>query len=84
MKGKRVELIEQPGGFQRLKPGEYGKWKDGTWYAETPNGHGANLRAHNIVEHSDGTITVRPSILVGTHEKPLWHGYLTKGEWYEC
>lgn len=85
MQGKRVELIEQPGGFQLLNPGEYGKWNDGTWYACTPNGHGANLARHEVVEHEDGTITVTPSILVTRHrDEPVWHGYLTKGEWREC
>ena len=84
MIGKRVELIEQQGGFQLLAPGEYGKWKDGTWYAETPNGHGACLARHNVTEHEDGTITVSPSILVSNNDGELWHGYLTRGEWKEC
>jgi len=84
MQGKRVDLIEQPGGFQLLKPGEYGKWKDGTWYAETPNGHTANLCKHKVTEHEDGTISVTPSILVSYHTVPEWHGYLTRGIWSEC
>jgi hypothetical protein len=84
MQGKRVELIEQEGGFQLLEAGEYGKWKNGTWYAETPNGHGANLCRHQVTEHHDGTISVTPSILVGDNKGPLWHGYLTRGVWKEC
>jgi len=84
MQGKRVELVERPGGFQALLPGEYGKWKDGTWYAETPNGHGANLSRHDVTEHEDGTISVYPSILVSNNTGPLWHGYLTRGIWREC
>jgi hypothetical protein len=83
--GERVVLIEQPGGFQRLTAGQYGKWKDGTWYACTPNDHGANLSAHDVVEHDDGTITVTPSILVSNNKDgALWHGYLTRGVWREC
>jgi len=85
MQGKRVELIPQPGGFQLLEPGEYGKWTDGTWSACTPNGHGANLSAHAVVENEDGTITVTPSILVSNNKDGnLWHGYLTQGVWREC
>ncbi|HUY03303.1 MAG TPA: hypothetical protein VMV33_08455 [Rhodocyclaceae bacterium] len=85
MEGKRVELISQPGGFQLLESGEYGKWTDGTWFACTPNGHGANLGNHNVAEHDDGTVTVTPSILVGGSDTgPLWHGYLTRGVWREC
>lgn len=84
MQGKRVELIPQPGGYQLLNPGEYGKWTDGKWNACTPNGHGANLGAHDVTEHEDGTITVTPSILVSNRDGPLWHGYLTRGVWREC
>lgn len=91
--GKRVELVPQPGGFQLLKPGEYGKWTDGTWWACTPNGHGCNLSAHHVTEHTDGsisvshdaTITVSPSILVteriGSRDVELWHGWLERGIW---
>ena len=84
MQGKRVELVPQPGGYQLLEPGEYGKWTDGTWQGCTPNGYGANLSQHTVIEHEDGTITVTPSILVSVHDKPLWHGYLTRGVWCEC
>lgn len=87
MIGRRVELIPQQGGFQLLQPGEYGRWSDGTWYAETPNGHGANLGSHQVTEHEDGTITVSPSIGVSkaTGGSPyLWHGFLERGVWREC
>ena len=78
---------EDPSKFQ---PGDYGQWPDdkNNWYAETPNGYGANLSRHKIVEHEDGTISVTPSILVTTTVNrtpvPAWHGYLTKGVWKEC
>ena len=85
MVGKRVELIPQEGDFQRLKPGEYGKWhEDGTWYGDTPNDHGCWLKAHTVVEHEDGTITVSPSILVSDNKGPLWHGFLEHGIWREA
>lgn len=87
MIGRRVELIPQQGGFQLLQPGEYGRWSDGTWYAETPNGHGANLGSHQVTEHEDGTITVLPSIGVSKAAGGapwLWHGFLERGVWREC
>lgn len=86
-KGKRVELIPQPGGFQLLKPGEYGRWPDGTWYGCTPNDEGCNLGSHQITEHEDGTITVSPSIGVSAARGGapwLWHGFLERGVWREC
>lgn len=83
MQGKRVEPVANEGGFQSLNPGEYLKFGD-QWYAETPNGHGANLGAHEVTEHEDGTITVSPSILVSDRNGPLWHGYLERGVWRSC
>lgn len=80
-KGTRVELIITPHGFQRLKPGEYGKWKDGTWHGCAPDGNPCNLAVHKIIEHEDGTITVSPSISIGTSPKYAWHGYLERGTW---
>lgn len=60
-------------------------WKrGGTWWAVTPNGHLGNLAAHDVVEHEDGTITVRPSILVGWPGRELYHGYLERGIWRSC
>lgn len=84
MNGERVELIPQPGGFQLLKPGQYGKWTDGTWYASAPNGHGANLASHDVIEHSDGTITVSPSIEISDHRGVVYHGYLEAGVWRDA
>lgn len=88
-KGQRVEW---PEGL--LNPGEYAKGPDGAWYACTPNGHLANLAAHSVTEHDDGTITVNPSILVSTPragDGPEWmrhpvlvelfHGFLERGVW---
>lgn len=65
--------------------GEYGKDQRGEWFAMTPNGYLANLSAHTVVEHEDGTLTVQPSISVklpgGTE---LWHGFLRGGVWQPC
>lgn len=85
MIGRRVEW---PSGL--LQPGEYAIGPDGAWYAETPNGHTANLSAHSVTEHEDGTITVSPSILISLPAVPesprreLWHGYLERGVWRAC
>lgn len=65
--------------------GSYWKSNDGGWAGLTPNGLIANLRAHKVQEHDDGTISVEPSIAVNNGEGgKSWHGYLTKGVWTEC
>lgn len=64
------------------KNGEYGKDINGDWFGMTPDGHLANLSAHDVVEHEDGTITVSPSILLSRPNNDiLWHGYLESGIW---
>jgi hypothetical protein len=50
----------------------------------------ANLRAHTVREHDDGTISVRPgdgssnSILVQRRPDESWHGYIEHNEWRPC
>lgn len=68
-----------------LLPGEYGKWdQTGTWYGVPPGtDFVANLAAHKVEEHADGTISVEPSILTGDG-KQSWHGYLRHGKWEKC
>jgi hypothetical protein len=78
MQGKRVDW---PEGL--MNPGEYAK-HEGVWYAVTPNDHYANLAAHSVTEHEDGTITVSPSIRVYDTERDLWHGFLERGVWRQC
>jgi hypothetical protein len=73
------------------QPGDYGKDANGNWHCCAPpdtgdwasNFHG-NLARHTVVEHEDGTITVSPSILIRTHDKGDWHGFLERGVWREC
>lgn len=69
----------------QLLPGEYGKWsEDGNYYGIPPGTDlCANLAAHKIEEHEDGTITVSPSILVSDN-RSSWHGYLKRGNWEPC
>lgn len=59
------------------KPGEW------DWMGVTPDGLHANLSAHDVTEHEDGTITVSPSILVSDGQRE-WHGYLERGVWRKC
>lgn len=82
MQGKRHDL---PEGDFNLAPGEYGKEPDGFWLCRAPGGEfevGA-LNSHQVTEHSDGTISVYPSILSYGQDGTVWHGYLTRGEWSE-
>ena len=83
MQGKRCDLTEEKTVLEN--PGEYGKGVDGLWYMRPPaTGFGmGNLSAHNVIEHSDGTITVSPSILCTGHFGKQWHGYLEHGVWRE-
>lgn len=79
MKGERAE-----DGWNILRPGQYGKNANGNWYACTPNGAMANLSAHEVTEHEDGTITASPSIKVWSGRgDEIWHGYLERGGWRE-
>ena len=85
--GRRKQPDAQ--GDLRLAEGEYGKDSRGHWYGRVPGGHMGNLSGHDVTEHEDGTITVSPSILVGTtdeHGEPVtaWHGFLERGVWREC
>ena len=66
-----------------LKPGEYAR-RGGIWHGCVPSGLLANLGAHQVVEHDDGTISVKPSILVSDGQGAQWHGYLERGIWREC
>lgn len=86
MKGQRADAAAD--GHELLRPGDYGKDRQGNWLCCPPTGcrHGGNLRKHTVVEHPDGTITVSPSILIHPHGSesapcPGWHGYLECGIW---
>lgn len=66
------------------------------WHLAVPLGRGeeafalANLIAHTVREHDDGTISVLPgdgssnSILVTKHQGETWHGYVRNGVLEEC
>jgi hypothetical protein len=74
-----------------LRDGEYGKHpRDGKWYVRLPGGHMGNLGNHEVTEHEDGTITVRPSVLIktpgylGTNATAFNHGFIDRGVWRSC
>jgi hypothetical protein len=83
-----------------INPGDYYKNNQGNWEAAVPDPKlpdympeycilpvCANLIAHQVTEHDDGTITVSPSILVSTNWGPnqeyheYYHGFLERGIW---
>lgn len=90
MIGRRVRDLEP----HQFEAGDYGFWVRGNcWCAETPNGHSANLAAHSVTEHEDGTITASPSIEVSTSRPDgsgdmkimqVFHGYLERGVWRDA
>lgn len=70
-----------------LAEGDYGVNARGEWFARPPGHHTGSLRAHEVTEHADGTISVTPSILITGFDgdRPVqWHGYLERGTWREC
>jgi hypothetical protein len=69
--------------IHKLRDGEYTKTIQGNWYCRPPGSYIGNLSQHKVVEHSDKTITVWPSILI-TCGTISWHGYLTNGNWRTC
>lgn len=90
MEGKRLPNNQWP-----LNPGEYAKhdiiYEDinkPMWFFIPPKpGIGLYvLSLHTIVENSNGTITVSPSIVINTDDKKgiRWHGFLIDGDWREC
>jgi hypothetical protein len=82
MNGKRHDLPEDE---FNLAPGEYGITADGYWLCRAPGEAFTvgTLTTHQVTEHSDGTISVYPSILCYGDDGSVWHGYLTRGDWDE-
>jgi hypothetical protein len=65
----------------------YWKSSDGTWMLYLPGCGIGGLPFHTVEEHLDGTITVKPSVLMNGHkngEPTLRHGFLTRGVWKDC
>ena len=70
----------EPNGDLLLAEGEYGKATDGIWYCRPPTSQMGRLTRHTVIEHEDGTITVKPSILINDGRSE-WHGFLERGVW---
>jgi hypothetical protein len=60
-------------------------WRqDGVWWIYLPRGGAGRLTQHTVIEHEDGTITVRPSIgMRKTGGGFARHGFLERGVWRE-
>lgn len=77
--GQRVDS------YDKRVTGKLSYWKHGdAWFCELPGEFSGNLSAHKVDEHEDGTITVRPSILITKHTGAKMHGYITRGAWEGC
>lgn len=77
MIGQRVYPNEF--GQLRLPEGGYGMSLKGDWYVRPPGQNTGELDGHDVVEHADGTITVRPSIDGSADGQGHW--LLERGEW---
>lgn len=87
MKGRRIYPNDK--GNVSFRPGDYGRTHDDVWHCRPPGEDSmmGSLENHEVTENEDGTITVKPSILVsydGADRKWEWHGFLERGEWREC
>jgi hypothetical protein len=85
VKGRRLpdDFTNTPGfTWEKVEPGDYFKKADGrSWFVQSPAGDAGTVTPEiwTIIELSDGTITVAPSIWFN---KPTgWHGYLEAGVW---
>src|SRR5207248_2988965 len=63
-------------------------WFEGDhWWVYLPACGVGNLANHQVVEHSDKTISVSPSIRIRGHRDGTpteCHGHLEHGKWREC
>jgi hypothetical protein len=83
MQGRRVDADKD--GNITANECEYGKDGNDNWYGTPPGfltGY-ANLSNHEVIEHDNGKITVKPSIECKNHLH-YWHGFLKNGFWVSC
>lgn len=75
-------------GMAELDDSKICYWKTSDrWLIHLPGCGIGGLGKHKVEEHEDGTITVKPSIVMYGHKKGKEiqrHGFLTKGIWEEC
>jgi len=84
LSGKRRPDYTLP---HELEPGEYSLTEGGraVWLC-SPRGEAGRVEAPiwNIVVEDDDTLTIDPSIFWDRDKDPPgWHGYVTKGNWFE-
>lgn len=85
MQGRRVYPGEH--GQISFAEGDYGRTMYNEWLARPPGCGLGSLADHQVEEHEDGTITVKPSIQAdevirpGKQNIPAWHGFLERGVW---
>jgi len=61
----------------KFAEGDYARLS-GRWWVRPPGSHLGELTDHEVEEHEDGTISVRPSIVDEEHGV---HVYLDHGVW---
>lgn len=70
--------------IHEIAEGECG-WVGGLFYIRPPGARRAALAkasTHQVIANEDGTITVLPSIVYSTPDRPdYFHGWLTNGVW---
>jgi hypothetical protein len=68
--------------WEKVKPGDYFKQRDGGWFVMAPTGESGSVIAPKwtVVVHDDRTITVSPSIWFNK-ERNGYHGFLERGVW---
>jgi hypothetical protein len=89
VKGRRTPLDADGFFVDYGHPGDYGRINRTVaqvhgfleqlhWQVTAPDGSSCRLspEIHTVTEHSDGTISVHPSIVTRT-----WHGWLKRGVW---
>lgn len=83
------EQARRISGFAELDEAAICYWRasDGIWLIYLPRCGVGRLPLHTVTEHEDGTITVRPSVIMRGHASGVpstRHGFLTRGVWVEC
>ena len=75
IQGRRVDDGTDPRDYV---PGNYGRW-EASWAVRPPAGDAVVLSGHEIILHSNGSISASPAITT-----PVWQGVLERGVWREA
>lgn len=95
LKGRHLPDMHAPELWpDEMRQGDYWKlvqplpdgWED-HWCAAIPGGPVGRLPLHDVEEHEDGTITVRPGGFDGANSNSIpgrhFHGWIGRGVWAE-